>query len=629
MATVADLVPLLGENRTLVRRGLELSRRAERPGMRALMAVARCEPTNLDEGDMAFRLAPRINASGRLYRADAGVELFLTENRDRAESIAAELDRANGERRQTEREVEGAARAALSALPDHLLEGAAIVLAGRGWHPGVIGIVASRFSERHLKPAIVISIDAEGRGRGSGRSVPGYDLLGGLRACSEHLERFGGHRAAAGLEIDPDRIDGFREAFMAHASSEIGSGERVRTERIDAVVGGDRLGLPLAEELERLGPFGAGNPNVSLLVPSARVRDVRGMGEGKHSRFNLHSGVNRALTVAFGRPSIAVGEDEAIDAAVRLEVNQWNGAVEPRLVLREMYRLGEADCAGAASPEEHSCELEVGEWWRRFDVEAAEPGFRGAASPRAGAFEREVVRRSGSAAAIIAELVSSGDSVLLLSADASRRAGLAAGAAGLARFGAGAPLIACGRCPLEEIEALQSARSGRLVMADYAALALAEDLAPDYQHVVLVDPPASAEMMALAAAASRPQCYLHPVWGDAEIAFALSVLEEQYGLRQALRSLFSDLRAAVPCEEEALRGAMRGSGRHPRSPELAARCMAVLGELSVAEIEAQTGCRRLGAVSSNQTDLRRSASFRAAGARREEGTRYLESLRDP
>ena len=224
----------------------------------------------------------------------------------------------------------------------------------------MIGIVASRFSERHLKPAIVISIDAEGRGRGSGRSVPGYDLLGGLRACSEHLERFGGHRAAAGLEIDPDRIDGFREAFMAHASAEIGSGERVRTERIDAVVGGDRLGLPLAEELERLGPFGAGNPNVSLLVPSARVRDVRGMGEGKHSRFNLHSGVNRALTVAFGRPSITVGEDEAIDAAVRLEVNQWNGAVEPRLVLREMYRLGEADGSGAASPGEHSCELEVG-----------------------------------------------------------------------------------------------------------------------------------------------------------------------------------------------------------------------------------------------------------------------------
>ena len=135
--------------------------------------------------------------------------------------------------------------------------------------------------------------------------------------------------------------------------------------------------------------------------------------------------------------------------------------------------------------------------------------------------------------------------------------------------------------------------------------------------------------MALAAAASRPQRYLHPVWGDAEIAFAHSVLEEQYGLRQALRSLFSDLRAAVPCEEEALRGALRGGGRHPRSPELAARCMSVLGELGVAAIEAETGCRRLGAVSSDQTDLGRSAAFRAGGARREEGKRYLESLRDP
>ncbi len=348
-----------------------------------------------------------------------------------------------------------------------------------------------------MKPAILITLDSEGRGRGSGRSVQGYDLLEGLRACSEHLERFGGHRAAAGLETVAGGVEAFREAFVAHAAATIGPGQRVRTERIDAVVGGDRIGLDLAEELERLGPFGVGNPGVSLLVPSARVRDVRGMGDGKHSRFNLHSGVNRALTVAFGRPSIPVAEDEAIDAAVRLEVNQWNGALEPRLVLREMYRLGEGKCTATES--EHRCELAAAEWWERFEAETARGPLAAVSSPP-GPEGRERVWRRGSAAAIIAELVSSGDSVLVLSADASRRSRLATGAAGLARFGAGAPRIACGRCSREAIGALRRPRPGGLALTDYAALRLVPELASDHVHVVLVDPPPSAGLMELAEA---------------------------------------------------------------------------------------------------------------------------------
>ena len=180
LATVADVVPLVGENRSLVRRGLAEVRRARRPGMRALLEAAKCEPTRLDEGDLAFRLAPRINAAGRLYRADAGVELFLTESEERAAEIAAELSRANGERRGTEREVDAAAEAARRELPEELREAPGLVLAGEGWHPGVIGIVASRLAERHHRPVVVVSLDGEGGGRGSGRSIPGFDLLAGL-----------------------------------------------------------------------------------------------------------------------------------------------------------------------------------------------------------------------------------------------------------------------------------------------------------------------------------------------------------------------------------------------------------------------------------------------------------------
>jgi single-stranded-DNA-specific exonuclease len=275
LATVADVVPLVGENRALVKRGLEEVRRARRPGIRALLEAAKCEPTQLDEGDLSFRLAPRINAAGRLYRADAGVELFLTEDRGRADEIARELNRANAERRATEREVDTAAEAARRQLPEELRERPALVVAGEGWHPGVIGIVASRLVERHHRPAIVISLDGEGGGRGSGRSVPGFDLLAGLEACAEHLVGFGGHRAAAGLEIRAESVEAFRAAFGAHAASVLAAEDLRKTERVDAVVGGADLGLELAEELENLAPFGMGNPGVRLLVPGARLRDVR------------------------------------------------------------------------------------------------------------------------------------------------------------------------------------------------------------------------------------------------------------------------------------------------------------------------------------------------------------------
>ncbi len=364
LATVADVVPLVGENRSLVRRGLEEVRRARRPGIRALLEASKCEPTQLDEGDLAFRLAPRINAAGRLYRADAGVELFLTEDEARAQEIAAELGRANSERRATEREVDAAAEAARRELPDELREAPGLVLAGEGWHPGVIGIVASRLAERHHRPVVVVSLDGEGRGRGSGRSIPGFDLLAALEACAEHLEGFGGHRAAAGLQLRAENLDAFRTAFAAHALAVLGPEAPRRSERIDAMVGGAGLGLDLAEELQQLAPFGMGNPGVRLLVPAARVRDVRTMGEGKHARFSLHSGAHRALGVAFGRASLGVAEDDPVDAAVRLEVNRWNGSVEPRVVLRELYPH-EPTSAGEAAEDE---------WWQRFESEfAADP----------------------------------------------------------------------------------------------------------------------------------------------------------------------------------------------------------------------------------------------------------------
>jgi single-stranded-DNA-specific exonuclease len=333
LATIADVVPLRGENRTLVRRGLRTLAGTAKPGLRALLALARApgsSHTEVDERTVGFALAPRLNAAGRMRRADAGLELVLTEDPARARQIAEELDRCNRERRSVERRILFDAERQTAAAGER----AGYVLAGEDWHAGVIGIVASRLAESHNRPFVLIALEGPS-GRGSGRSVPGFDLLGALDACAGHLLRHGGHEAAAGLEIERERLDGFGAAFAAHAERRLGGNGYTATERVDAIVEGGELGMELAEELRSLAPFGSGNPAVSLLVRGARFADRRPMGEGRHVRFTVLADGARARAVAFGGgTSLPVRDGEPADATFALEVNEWGGVTEPRLVLR-------------------------------------------------------------------------------------------------------------------------------------------------------------------------------------------------------------------------------------------------------------------------------------------------------
>ena len=697
LATVADVVPLIGENRSLVKRGLAELRRTKRVGLRALMEASKCDPSRLDEGDLAFRLAPRINAAGRLYRADAGVELLLTDDETRAKQIAEELGRANSERRATEREVDSAAETARRELPDDLKDANALVVAGEGWHPGVVGIVASRLVERHHRPVVVISLDEKGGGRGSGRSIPGFDLHAALEACSGHLETFGGHKAAAGLSLRAENLEAFRTAFAKHAGEVLSPEDLRRTERIDAMVGGVGLGLDLAEELGQLAPFGMGNPGVRLMVPSARVTDVRTMGEeGKHSRFSLHSGSHRALGVAFGRSSLGVDDDEMLDAAVRLEVNHWNGAVEPRVVLREVYPL-DAD-ADALAP--HPCACDEGEWWSRFETELArdlhaavgmERNRRIATESLHGAdgVERKLLIEpptlhgndgvapssriartkchgaGSSPTATIAELVSSGAGVLAVAADASRRAALANGATGLARFNGGAALIACHRCGAETVANLASRADSGLALVDYSALAMVPNLAGSFEHVVLVDAPRSAAdvdrvTVPLASSPSlrsdsgatgpsqppvvggagragasaavptpAPSGFIHPLFSDAERDFSLGVLARQAPSRETIGGVFRALRSGGQLSGPDLRSALTGPGPHPLDPETAARAFRVLHELGLVAGSTRAGDGFVGVVSSEGTDLERSAAFRVYSKEYSEAVSFLQSPKFP
>jgi single-stranded-DNA-specific exonuclease len=340
LATIADVVPLLDENRTLVRRGLRALAGTAKPGLRALMSVARVDPGKLTERSVAFGLAPRLNAAGRLYRADAGLELILTDDPLRAAQVAEELNRANHERREVETRIRYEAEAQIAAL-DSAHQRPAYVLAGEDWHAGVIGIVASRLVEQHRRPVVLIALAGD-TGKGSGRSIDTFDLLAGLTACGGHLARFGGHRAAAGLEIERGRVEEFAEAFAAHTERVLSSADTAPLERVDAVVQCDRLDMDLAEELLSLAPFGRGNPSVSLLVEDAVFRDLRPMGEGKHLRFTVESGGRdgdspaRARGVAFGTGAhLPVAEGEPAEATFTLEINEWNGVCEPRLLLRQ------------------------------------------------------------------------------------------------------------------------------------------------------------------------------------------------------------------------------------------------------------------------------------------------------
>jgi single-stranded-DNA-specific exonuclease len=333
LATIADVVPLIGENRTLVRRGLRALAGTSKPGLRALMAVARVDAGKVNERAVAFALAPRLNAAGRLYRADAGLELLLSKDPARAHQIAQELDSANRERRQVELRIRSQAEAQMAEQGQR----AAYVLAADGWHPGVIGIVASRLVEQSGRPVVLIALDGD-TGRASGRSVEAFDLLGGLSACGEHLLRFGGHRAAAGLEIERARVAQFASALDAHAERVLRAADLVAVERVDVLLGGDEIDMELAEELQALAPFGRGNPPVSLMLAEATFTDVRPMGEGKHARFTVLSRGGRARAVAFGTggrlPQPAEGSTEQLQATFALEVNEYNGVSEPRLVLR-------------------------------------------------------------------------------------------------------------------------------------------------------------------------------------------------------------------------------------------------------------------------------------------------------
>jgi single-stranded-DNA-specific exonuclease len=266
LGTVADIVPLIDENRVLVRRGLQQMEQSHWTGLRALIEVSQVSfPVTAQ--DVGFRLGPRLNASGRLGDAMLSLRLLQTDDRAEAASIAAELNRNNRERQTVEMETLLQAEAQLQEIFDPARDWG-IVLAGQDWHWGVIGIVASRLQKRYHRPVIVIGINGEGMGKGSGRSIDGISIVRALNDCSVHLELFGGHDMAAGLNIRADRIDAFREAFNKHVRGQAGDDVFQPTLALSGSISMPEVSGHLFRRMEELAPFGRHNPEPVFLFES-------------------------------------------------------------------------------------------------------------------------------------------------------------------------------------------------------------------------------------------------------------------------------------------------------------------------------------------------------------------------
>ncbi len=349
MGTVADVVPLVDENRIIVRHGL-LSLK-ERPclGLATMMRV--CDIANkksFNSEDIGFMLAPRLNASGRLGQAQLAVELLTTQSEERAQALAEYIEELNSSRQSLERSIMLAANKQVKNQFDAEND-SALVLADRGWHAGVIGIVAGRLAEKHHRPVVMISIDELGikPAVGSARSVPGFDLYQALSHCSEHLIRHGGHAAAAGMKIDPDRIDAFREDFCEYVAAEISSEQQVADLWIDAEAPLSAFTLSSVAQIDQLAPFGQGNRRPMLCATGVDLAEApkRIGGGGRHLALKLSQHGTQMRAVAFGGGDWAdelEAAGESLSIAFRPYINEFRGYRNVELQLAD-WRPANAD----------------------------------------------------------------------------------------------------------------------------------------------------------------------------------------------------------------------------------------------------------------------------------------------
>lgn len=339
LGTVADVVPLVGENRILVKAGLSKMQLQPNRGIEALIDVAGLKDRKITAGHIGYTLAPRLNAAGRVAHATRAVELLTTPSQEEAYGIAEELQETNLERQALERDIHEMARQdVLKQGPD---ADYVVVVGGQDWHPGVIGIVASRLVEEFYKPTLVISIK-DGIGKGSCRSIDNCNIYEALQSAEDLLIQFGGHQAAAGFSIKEDKIPALRERLAQYCKEHLAETDYLPIVDIDSQVAIDDIDVPLIEEIETLEPYGMANPTPVLALEEATISDLFLMGQQKkHAKVLLEREDSTIDAIAWNRPDLHASffPGDRVKVAFTVQKNEWNGHVSPQLMIQDMALL--------------------------------------------------------------------------------------------------------------------------------------------------------------------------------------------------------------------------------------------------------------------------------------------------
>ncbi len=324
LGIVADVAPQTADTRYFLQRGLAALRATQRPGLRALFALLNLDPSRIGEDQIAFLIAPRLNALGRLDDAKRSVEFLTAASPDEAASLAQFIEGLNAERRQLSNQVYAAARAQVEA-DEALLDAAVLVLADAEWHPGVLGLVANRLVEHYARPAILLALPPGERAHGSARSVPGFDITAALAAQADLLATYGGHAGAAGLSLEPDRVNELRQR-LAQSDAGDARGVDAGALAIDGVVSLSELSLDLIADLDRLAPFGAGNPTPILAALDLKARSFGPAGrEGEHTQVTVEDATGRTQRVIWWHGGGQPPPEGRFDLAFALRVNEYRG----------------------------------------------------------------------------------------------------------------------------------------------------------------------------------------------------------------------------------------------------------------------------------------------------------------
>lgn len=332
IGTVADIMPLVGENRRIVKAGLALLQETDRPGLAALIRQCGLEGKRLTAENISFALAPRLNAAGRMDDATAALELLLCEDEAQAAGLAAALEEKNAERQKTEQHIAQSVLDTIAADPSYETD-RILVVWGEGYHQGVIGIVASRIVEKFGKPAVIIAVDEAGDGKGSGRSVPGISLYDAIAACAPLLVRYGGHAQAAGLSVKKENLGALRPRHQRLGRAGVPRARGAAIE-VDARVQLAALNCAEVASLEKLAPFGAGNPAPLFLVENALLEGVYPLSEGRHVRLRLRQGGAALNAVYFGKgpDTLCYAPGAQVDVVLALSI--FEGKAGPSVSAR-------------------------------------------------------------------------------------------------------------------------------------------------------------------------------------------------------------------------------------------------------------------------------------------------------